>query len=92
MDARLAAEFGEVRRRVLTLAGVYVNEAVANGATSHVLAFPQTEPSTSYGVTVCPSWNTTVWVTSKTTTGCTVNFGTAAGASDVIDVWTFKES
>ena len=29
-------------------------------------------------VYVTPQWNTTVWITGKTTTGFTINFGTAA--------------
>lgn len=39
------------------------------------------ESDTSYQIVATPSWNTTVWITNKTTTGFTLNFGTAAPAS-----------
>jgi len=54
------------------------NVAVAAGATSLAVTLSQTLPSTNYAVYVTPQWNTSVWVTSKTTTGFTINFGTAA--------------
>lgn len=43
------------------------------------------EPDANYGVWVSPSWLTTWRVTSKATTGFTVDFGTAAPASATID-------
>jgi len=55
-----------------------VNVAVAEGATSLAVTLPVTEADTNYGVLVTPHWNTTVSVTGKTTTGFTINFGTAA--------------
>jgi len=54
------------------------NVAVAAGATSLAVTLPVTLPTTSYAVYVTPQWNTSVWVTGKTTTGFTINFGTAA--------------
>jgi len=54
------------------------NVAVAAGATSLAVTLSQTLPSTNYAVYVTPQWNTTVWITGKTTTGFTINFGTAA--------------
>ena len=54
------------------------NVAVAAGATSLAVTLSQTLPSTNYAVYVTPQWNTSVWVTGKTTTGFTINFGTAA--------------
>ena len=54
------------------------NVAVAAGATSLAVTLSQTLPSTNYAVYVSPQWNTTVWITGKTTTGFTINFGTAA--------------
>jgi len=54
------------------------NVAVAAGATSLAVTLPVTLPSTNYAVYVTPQWNTSVWVTGKTTTGFTINFGTAA--------------
>jgi len=54
------------------------NVAVAAGATSLAVSLPLTLPNTNYAVYVTPQWNTSVWVTGKTTTGFTINFGTAA--------------
>ena len=54
------------------------NVAVAAGATSLAVSLPTTLPNTNYAVYVTPQWNTSVWVTGKTTTGFTINFGTAA--------------
>ena len=54
------------------------NVAVAAGATSLAVTLPTALPDTNYAVYVTPQWNTSVWVTGKTTTGFTINFGTAA--------------
>ena len=54
------------------------NVAVAAAATSLAVTLPVTLPNTNYAVYVTPQWNTSVWVTGKTTTGFTINFGTAA--------------
>lgn len=43
------------------------------------------EPDTSYAVMVVPNWSTTCYVTSKTRSGFTVEFGTAAPANAKID-------
>lgn len=75
--------------RHLTQGGNAVNVAVTLAATTHAITFPRTE-SGDYGVTVTPSWGTTVWVTAKTDTGFTVNFGTAAPALATFDCTTFR--
>ena len=54
------------------------NVSVAAGATSLAVTFPVTLPNTNYAVYVTPQWNTSVWIIGKTTTGFTINFGTAA--------------
>jgi len=54
------------------------NVAVAAGATSLAVSLSQTLNTTNYAVYVTPQWNTSVWITGKTTTGFTINFGTAA--------------
>ena len=54
------------------------NVAVAAGATSLAVTLSVTLPSTNYAVYVTPQWNTSYWITGKTTTGFTINFGTAA--------------
>jgi len=54
------------------------NVAVAAGATSLAVTLSQNLNTTNYAVYVTPQWNTTVWITGKTSTGFTINFGTAA--------------
>jgi hypothetical protein len=62
----------------------YVNGvgiAVPANATSLTLSFSPALPAgVQYGVIAIPNWNTTVWITGKAQSGCTVNFGTAAPA------------
>ena len=89
-NLRDLAQWGIVRRRVLTLAGNQVNLAVALAAVNKAVVFTHTETDASYGVVVSPNWLTTYSVTAKTTTGCTVNFGTAAPANAAIDIFTFR--
>lgn len=55
-----------------------VSVAVSEGSTSINITLPVSEEDTNYGVLVTPYWNTSVWITNKTTSGFTVNFGTAA--------------
>lgn len=90
MDAREDTEWRRLRRRALTSAGNIVARAVTAAATSVPVTFPRAEVDASYGVVVTPSWNTTVWVTNKTTAGCTINFGTAAPPSAGVDLLTFR--
>jgi hypothetical protein len=54
------------------------NVAVAAGATSLAVTLSQNLNTTNYSVYVTPQWNTSVWITGKTSTGFTINFGTAA--------------
>jgi hypothetical protein len=74
----------------IILANKGVNAPVTAGATSILITLPVTEPNNNYGVNVTPNWNTTVWVTGKTTTGFTVNFGTAAPSGAMIDWHLFR--
>jgi len=67
-----------------------VGITVTAGATSLLVTLPEAEPDASYGVLVVPSWNTTVWVTNKTTSGFTVNFGTAPTADSPIDYFIYR--
>ena len=89
-DARQDAIWQRLRLRFFTSAGNVVAQAVPLAATSVVVTFPREEPDANYGVTATPNWGTTVWVDTKTTTGCTVNFGTAAVAAASIDLITFR--
>jgi len=90
-DPTRDTQLSVLMRRQLTRAGNKVALPVTNGATTKTYTLPLAEQDTSYGVHVIPNWNTTVWVTGKTTTQCTINFGTAAGASAFCDVNTFRE-
>ncbi len=88
--AREARQLAVLRRRVLTAAGTAVNVAVTASATTLAVTFAQPEVDTSYGVTVTPNWNTTVWVTAKSVSGMTLNFGTAAPANATVDWHSFR--
>lgn len=89
-DVRDDAQWAVVRRRVLTLAGNQIAVPVTAAATTKAITFPRQEPDTKYGVLVTPNWLTTFSVTGKTTSGCTVNFGTAAPANATIDFFSFR--
>lgn len=89
-DARQDAIWLRIRRRFFTSAGNRVQQAVTAAATSVAITWPRTEVDTSYGVLATPTWGTTVWVSTRSTTGCTVNFGTAAPANATVDVITFR--
>ncbi len=43
------------------------------------------EVDANFSVTVAPQWNTTIWITSKATTGFRINFGTAPGSTTALD-------
>ena len=64
--------------------------SVTQTATSVSVAFSRAEPDADYGVHATPNWGTTVWVTDKTATGCTVRFGTAAPANATVDISIFR--
>jgi len=74
----------------LTVTQKGVNVTVASGSTSLAITLPKSEPDTSYGVIVTPQWNTTVWITNKTTTGFTINFGTAPSTNSALDWFVYR--
>lgn len=76
--------------RFFTQAGNGVAAPVTPSATTVTITLPRVEQNALYGVTVTPSWLTTVKVTAKTTTNFLVTFGTAAPVSAVIDYVTFR--
>lgn len=76
--------------RFLTPAGNQIAVPVTETATSVAITFERAEVDTSYGVVATPSWGTTVFVSSKATTGCTIEFGTAAPADATVDLITFR--
>jgi hypothetical protein len=90
MGAREDTYWERLRRRFLTSAGNAVSVAVTTASSSVSVTFPRTEVDTSYGVVATPNWGTTVWVSSKATTGCTITFGTAAPATARVDFITFR--
>lgn len=66
------------------LIGASGTATVAAAGTSIAVTFTKTRPNTNYSIAIVPSWGTTFWYTNKTTTGFTINVGTApAGASPV---------
>jgi hypothetical protein len=67
-----------------------VNVPVDVGVTNMTVTLPIAEPDTAYGVLVSPGWNTTYWITGKTTTSFTVNFGTAPTAASTFDWFLFR--
>lgn len=67
-----------------------VNVLVPANSTSIDISLPLTEPDTNYGVLVIPHWNTNIWVTGKTTTGFTINFGTAPTVDSSLDWFVFR--
>ena len=89
-DARVRAIWDRIRRRFFTQAGNRVAVAVTLGAGNVAVTFPRTEQDTAFGVVATPNWGTTCWVNTKTTTGCTVNFGTVAPANATVDLVTFR--
>lgn len=65
--------------------------AVSNGATTVTWTFDRAEVDTNYGVVATPTWETTVYVSARATGSLELTFGTAAGASDTVDIITFRE-
>jgi hypothetical protein len=58
------------------------------GKPPHMRYVPsRVEDDANYQIVATPSWATTVWVTGKTTTGFTLNFGTAAPDANQTVSW-----
>ena len=86
-----AAKWARLRLRHFTAAGNGVDLAVGAGATTLAITFKRVEPNATYGVTITPAWGTTAWVTNRTTTGFTANFGTAApGGGSTMSFTTYR--
>lgn len=64
-----------------------INASVTSGATSIILPiqFYLNSPDNNFSVQATTNWNTTCWVTNKTTTSFTLNFGTAAPSGATVD-------
>lgn len=91
MNLRTDSDGRRIVHKFLTAAGQKVKLAVSNGGTSVTWTFDRTESDTDYGVVATPTWSTTVRVSSRTTTAVTLSFGSAAGASDTVDIIVFRE-
>ncbi len=90
-DPQEAAKWSRLRLRHFTAAGNGVNLAVGAGAGTLAIIFKRAEPNATYGVTITPAWGTTAWVTNRTTTGFTANFGTVApGGGSTMSFTTFR--
>ena len=89
-DVRSDQQLRVVLARWLTRGGTYPNLAVGTGVATFALTFTLAEPDASYGVLITPQWGTTAWVTNKTTTGCTLNFGTVSPVGGTVDVAIFR--
>ena len=61
------------------------NTSVTAATTTKVVTFGTAHPDANYAVLCTPNWNTTCFVSGKTTTGFTLNFGTAAPAGQLVD-------
>lgn len=62
-----------------------IGAAVAAAATTLTVALPHAEADTNYKVFVALGWNSTWWITGKTTTEFVVNFGTSPAAASTLD-------
>jgi hypothetical protein len=61
------------------------NTSVTAATTTKAVTFGTAHPDANYAVLCTPNWNTTCFVSGKTTTGFTLNFGTAAPAGQLVD-------
>ncbi len=90
VDQRDNTQYEILRRRHLTKGGIGVATAITLAAANQNIPLNFAERDTAYGVNVTPNWGTTVYVTAKTTTQFTVNFGTVAPANATIDWHVFR--
>lgn len=91
MTLRNDSDGRRLLHKFLTSAGQKVKLAVSNGATSVTWTFDRSEIDTDYGVLATPTWATTVRVSARATTSLQLSFGSAAGASDTVDILTFRD-
>lgn len=53
-------------------------KAITGGATTYALVLTAAFFDVLYTATAIPDWNTTIWISAQSRTGCTFSFGTAA--------------
>lgn len=61
------------------------NVSVLTATSTQTVTFSTAHADANYAVFCTPDWNTTCFVTNKTTTGFTLNFGTTAPAGQLVD-------
>lgn len=66
------------------------NNSVTAAASTQSVTFGTAYPDANYAVFCTPNWNTTCFVSGKSTTGFTLNFGTAAPAGQLVDWFVAK--
>jgi hypothetical protein len=88
---REASIWARLRLRHFTPSGTGVGVAVPAGSVSLDIVFARAESNTDYGVLIVPNWDTSSFITDKTTTGFTVSFGAAPG-SDTTLQWATHRS
>jgi hypothetical protein len=85
---------GNLTVKNATVEGAYIsfsnnirgyNVAVASSVASQTVTFGTAHSDANYAVFCTPNWNTTCFVTNKTTTGFTLNYGSAAPAGQLVD-------
>lgn len=91
--ARITAS-GDLTVKNASVEGAYItfsnnirgyNVSVAASATSQTVSFGTAHPDANYAVFCTPDWNTSCYVSNKTTNGFTLNYGTAAPAAQQVD-------
>jgi hypothetical protein len=91
--ARITAS-GDLTVKNASVEGAYItfsnnirgyNVGVTASATSQTVSFNTAHPDANYAVFCTPDWNTSCYVTNKTTNGFTLNYGTAAPAAQQVD-------
>lgn len=88
--AAVQRTISELARCFLEPGGRTVALAVTAAATSVTYPFASTEVDTNYGAVATPNWNTTAYVSARTTTSLTVSFGTAAPANATVSILVFR--
>ena len=91
--ARITAS-GDLTVKNASVEGAYItfsnnirgyNVSVAASATSQTVSFGTAHPDANYAVFCTPDWNTSCYVSNKTVNGFTLNYGTAAPATQQVD-------
>lgn len=85
MAATSEVQLNIIRVRTLTLAGNALLDVLA-AAPNATFTFPRQEVDVRYIAVATPSWNTTVYISSKTVDDCVFTFGTAPAGAETLNV------